>query len=781
MITTKDNFFHIQTADSSYIFSHTDSGLLIHNYYGPKVKFYNYENITGKLDGGFGTSILYEGNVNEHIDNIDLEFSSVGIGDFRESIITLFNPNYGHSSNFKYQGFEILSSNEYAIPHSYGETEVIRIDLYDLVLDVKVELYYKVFEESNVISRYIRLINNSNNDYILTRLFSLQIDFKDSDYVMMTFEGAWAKERHLKEKELESGIYINDSKSGASSNKHNPLVILRKINTDENCGLCYGFNLVYSGNHKTTVEVTPHLKTRVLMGINDHAFNYTISPKSIFVTPEAVISCSNKGVNKLSQNFHSFVNNHIIRGEYKNKQRPILINSWEASYFNFNEKKLLELARSAKNVGIELFVLDDGWFGKRNNDKKSLGDWDVNLKKLPGGLGGFSAKINKMGLDFGLWVEPEMINEDSNLYKEHPEWAVKIKGRKPGISRNQMLLDLTNKEVRDFLTDKLSEVFSSCNLKYVKWDYNRNISDMFGLTLKNQGEFFHRYILGFYEVMSYLTNKFPNILFEGCASGGNRFDLGILCYFPQIWTSDDTDYLERIYIQTGTSYGYPQSSICNHVSDIPNHQTLRNTPLLSRFNISCFGNLGYELDLTNLSNDELSDLKEHIKFYKQHRMLFQYGTFYRSEKSIFSNNSTYLYLINKNQNQGIIGFFQSLVHPALSEDILYVNGLKDDDLYSFYNIKQNINIKKFGGLINIVSPIKIKLNGKIHNIVSKVYKIKSEKEKYYIYGDCIRYSGIRLHQQFMGTGFNNKVRVLGDFGTRMYIVKKYIEKNISKT
>lgn len=776
MITISENFFHLQTKDTSYIFSISDSGLLVHNYYGPKIKTKDYQTVTAKLDGGMGTAILYENHPNEFIDGMDLEFSSIGIGDFRESMISLFHQDTGFYSNFKYQGFEIKEGTyPKPLPSSYDENQVLRVDLCDEILEVKVELYYKIFEKANIISKYIRLINNSSRTYSLRRLFSGQIDFRDTGYFMMTFDGAWAKERQLSEKKITTGIYINDSKTGSSSSKHNPLVILRKENTDEDQGLCYGFNLVYSGNHKTTIEVTPNQKMRVLMGINDHAFDYLINPNDEFITPEQVITTSSQGLNHLSQNFHYFVNHHIVRGLYKNLERPLLINSWEANYFNFDEKKLLGLAKKAKEVGIELFVLDDGWFGKRNNDRSSLGDWEVNLKKLPSGLKGLSEKINEIGLDFGLWVEPEMINEDSNLYREHPDWAVQIKGRQPGVSRNQLVLDLTNKEVREYLIEKLSEVFRSCNLKYVKWDYNRNISDMYGSTLINQGEFFHRYILGFYEIMEELTTRFPEILFEGCASGGNRFDLGILCYFPQIWTSDDTDYLERIAIQTGTSYGYPLSAITNHISAVPNHQTLRITPLTSRFTLSCFGNMGYELNLNDLTNQELREIKKQIQLYKQYRRLFQYGLFYRNNHKI--NHASYFYVIDNNQENAILGYFQELVHPALPEDIIYMDGLKNE-YYRFKNLKWKINLKIFGGLINMVSPVKLKLNGKLHNFICRIYQPKIENEKYIINGRALKYSGVRLSQQFLGTGYNRNVRVLGDFGTRMYILKIMKDENI---
>ena len=773
MITVKDNHFLLLTDRTLYVFHYNSSGLLIHDYYGVKIDVHDFRMFEVKTEGGFGSAILYEGKKQQYVGNLPLEMSSPGIGDYRECLIELFHPDIGYYSNFKYCGYEIDKATVKPLPCSYDENETLRIDLYDDVLKIKIEIYYKVFAQADVITRYVRLVNASRRSISVNRFFSAQIDFPHSDYQMVTFEGDWARERHFVKKELISGIYINDAKSGASSNTKNPLVILKKKDTDENKGSCYGVNLIYSGNHKTVIEVTTHKTMRLLTGINDFAFNFTVNPEEEFITPEAVITYSKDGLNKLSQNFHYFVNNHIIRGLYKNKVRPVLFNSWEASYFKFNEKKILFMAQAAKEVGIELFVLDDGWFGERDNDCKSLGDWDVNTKKLPNNLAGLAKKINALGMDFGLWVEPEMVNENSNLYRSHPDWAITIPGRRPGIGRNQLVLDLTNPEVGEFLISKMTEVFSSCNLKYVKWDYNRNITDMYGKTLINQGEFFHRYITGFYHIVSTLVRRFPNILFEGCASGGNRFDLGMLCFFPQIWTSDNTDYLERIYIQRGTSYGYPLSAITNHVSAVPNHQTLRTTPLSSRFNLACFGNLGYELDLTALSASELKTIKQQIVFYKNNRLLFQYGKFYRSNGFIDKNHCTYFYIINDNQNNAVVGYYQKLLHPAQKEDIIYIDGLREKELYLFYNLPGRINIKIFGSLINYVLPFKIKYNGKIHNLISRLYRPKTEKDKFIAFGNAFKYGGVRLSQQFMGTGFNNKVRVLGDFGSRLYLIKKY--------
>ncbi|HKM30096.1 MAG TPA: alpha-galactosidase [Bacilli bacterium] len=769
MIKAIDNHFVLETKQTSYVITYTKSGLLLHDYYGAKVEFVDFECIRQKLENGRGTAVLFENNKDEFIDDLDLEVSTIGVGDYRENMLTINASIHGYTNCFKYQGYEILAASPIEpLPCSYGETESLKINLYDEVLECQLELYYKVYYEADVITRYARIINLSDKSYNIERFFSNQIDFSENDFVMLTFDGAWSTERHVNKKRLTSGIYINDSKSGVSSNKHNPLVILKKKTTTESSGECYGFNLVYSGNHKTLIEVKTNAKVRLLSGINDFAFNYTLEKE--FITPEAIMTYSPAGLNALSQNMHYFVNNHIVRGVWKNKERPVLVNNWEATYFNFDEKKLLTLAKASKDVGIELFVLDDGWFGNRNDDTSSLGDYNVNLKKLPKGLKSLCDKVNNLDMMFGLWVEPEMVSPDSNLYRSHPEWAIQVPNRKPSIGRNQLVLDLTNPQVREYLIESLTEVFSSCNLSYVKWDFNRPLTDMWGSTLNNQGEFFHKYNLGLYEILAAINQRFPQILFEGCASGGNRFDLGMLCYFPQIWTSDDTDYLERLYIQTGTSYGYPLSTIGAHVSDAPNHQTLRKTPLASRFNISMFGVLGYELNIATLTNQEITEIKKQVDIYKTHRHALQYGKFYRSSKTIFAKNNSYFWVVD--QDKAVVAFFQSLVHPNQPEDIMYIYGLPEQGVYKFKNISQKINLKTFGGLINIVSPIKLKLNGKLHNFVSRVYQLKSAQEEYLITGEMVKKAGVRLKGQFLGTGFNSNVRVLGDFGSCIYILEK---------
>ncbi|MBQ1617781.1 MAG: alpha-galactosidase, partial [Ruminococcus sp.] len=461
---------------------------------------------------------------------------------------------------------------------------------------------------------------------------------------------------------------------------------------------------------------------------------------------------------------------HILRGEWGNKERPVLLNSWEASYFNISEGNLVSLAKAGRDLGIELFVMDDGWFGERSDDTSSLGDWDVNLKKLPGGLSRLSKKVTDLGIGFGLWVEPEMINVNSRLYEAHPDWAMAIKGKLHSEGRHQRILDLSNPEVSDWMIEKMSEVFSSGNITYVKWDMNRIFSDVYSpyLPPKRQGETAHRYMLGLYKVMKALTERFPHILFEGCASGGCRFDLGILCYFPQIWGSDNTDALCRSHIQEGYSYGYPQCCIGAHVSACPNHQTLRSTPLETRFNIAAFGALGYELNAGDMTADDKEHTRLQITLYKVWRDVLQYGDFYRIRTG---ENRHQWIAVSEDKSRAVGMFMQELVQPDLQSHRFVCKGLDPDRTYRFHNISGKVNIKLFGSLINTMTPIHIRQDGILHNLIARFVKMGGEVEDYTAKGSVLMGAGVALRQQFSGNGYNENVRLFPDFASRMYFIE----------
>ncbi|NCC90047.1 MAG: alpha-galactosidase, partial [Spirochaetia bacterium] len=571
------------------------------------------------------------------------------------------------------------------------------------------------------------------------------------------------------ERPLGPGIVINDSKSGASSAEHNPCIFLTKED-----GECIGMNLVYSGNHRELVETSPFGKIRILTGINPSGFCWDLSPQDRFQTPEAVLTYSNKGLNGASANFHHFVNNHIIRGPWKFRERPVLINNWEATYFNFTEDKLLTLAKESAALGMELFVLDDGWFGLRNDDTTSLGDWTVNPKKLSSGLGGLALEIHRLGMMFGLWVEPEMVSIESQLYKKHPEWMIAIPGRRPSVGRNQYLLDLTREDVRTYLFKTLSETWHLADVNYIKWDMNRVFSDLYSANteIRNHGEFLHRYVLGLYDLLGKLTQAFPNVLFESCASGGNRFDLGMLCYMPQTWTSDNTDEHSRLFIQEGTSCGYPLSAMGCHVSASPNHQTLRKTDIESRFNVAAFGVLGYELDITKLNRQQKEAIRAQIAFYKAHRSLLQYGNFTRIKLANSDSNQVVWAVAREDKSELLVLFAQKLNPANPGSDKLKVQLIDHDAIYEVFPRQQKIDIKMFGDLVNRISPVPITEGGLAQDTISKNISLDSEVEHYRVTGEQVAYAGIKLNQQFGGTDYDAMTRVLGDFGSRIYIFKK---------
>lgn len=793
MIRKEKEYFILDTRNTTYCFRVMETGHLEHLYYGRRIS----------LPEGKGAEALVEkqaflpGNLNaydeEHksfsLEDVCLEMSSYGKGDIREPFIEVIHADGSYTSDFLFAEARITKGKDEfdTLPGSYDETgtaEQLCVTLKDQQYGLTLELFYFVYPDCDVITRSARLTNDSGQCIKLLRLLSLQIDFRTSDYIFTTFQGAWAREMRKTSVPVKAGKCVNSSYTGTSSNRANPFVMLGREDTTEDFGECYGFNLIYSGNHYEAAEAGSFGKTRLVTGILPQSFCFGLKPGDKFEAPEAVMTYSNLGYNGMSGQMHRFVREHIVRGEWKNKVRPVLLNSWEAAYFDINEKKLLQLARAGRDVGIELFVMDDGWFGERKDDTGSLGDWDVNSQKLPGGLAGLCRKIKELGLLFGIWVEPEMVNVKSRLYEAHPDWAIQIPGKLHAEGRNQRILDLTRREVQDFIIEKMSEVFASADISYVKWDMNRTFTDYFSAALlpEQQGEVAHRYVLGLYRCMKELTERFPYILFEGCSAGGNRFDLGILCYFPQIWASDDTDALCRAEIQNGYSYGYPMSVLSAHVSSCPNHQTLRTTPLETRFHVACFGIFGYECNLCDMKKEELDMIKEQIALYKKWRGVLQTGNFYRG-RSFGGNGSAGSCLDDSGGNymewtcvsedgKRAVGFLmQKLAVPNSRFHYYKAKGLLPDVLYHFYNRQLKFNVKEFGDLVNRVSPVHVKQDSLVHNVIAKFVKMDGEKEELYAYGDTLMYGGVCLKQAFGGTGYDSEVRHFPDFGSRIYFME----------
>ena len=769
MISVKDQVFRLETRATVYAFR-INEGYLEHLYYGRRLVDVDFTAAALKNTIDLGSTVKTEGS-KFFLERNLLEYSGIGRGDYRHSPIELLMPDGTFVCDFVYESHRLLDG-AYAtdsLPTAYGEAKTLEITLKDKKFeDIKLKLNYTVFEDCDVICRNVELINGGEGALYIRKLMSLMLDFAEADYDMLTLDGDWGKEAHEHRRFLECGILVNESTVGASSNKHNPAFALLEKGTDETRGKAYGFNLIYSGNHYSAVERSTFDTARVVTGINPHCFLWKLSKEESFVTPQAVMTYSHNGLNGMMSNMHAFVNDHVVRGEHKDADRPIVLNNWEATFFNFNRSKILALARSAKKLGIEMFVLDDGWFGKRNSDLAGLGDWVENRKKLPGGIKYIANKVNKMGMKFGLWFEPECVNPDSDLYRAHPDWAISIEGRELTLGRNQLVLDLTRKEVRDYIVESVDRVLSSANIEYVKWDYNRHISDMYSSSLKQQGEFFHRYILGLYEVLEEIFFKrHPKILFESCSSGGNRFDLGMLCYSPQIWTSDNTDPIERLDIQGGIYNFYPQSTVSAHVSMAPHAQTLRDTPIQTRFNVAAFGVLGYELDFGELTNAERRQVKEQIAYYKEHRRTFQYG---KLSKVKLKNSDEISWQITDGEKT-FAGIYQKYKTACAGRDRLNVPGLEADKLYSVESRDQYLRIRRFGGLIKHITPVYLKPDGFILRTADKYFAMKDGKETYTASGAMLE-EGINLAMQYEGSGYDQNLRILGDFGSSLYLIKK---------
>lgn len=774
-ITYDKGVFALDTDRTSYIFRVTKFRHLEHIHYGERVRASDAEALSVKHDIQLGSSVMYDESDDCYcLDNLCLEWSGVGRGDYRQTPIEAKMPDGSFSSDFLYDSHEIVRGclPMHSLPAAYddenaAQTLIIRMRERDRA--VTLELYYTVFPASNVISRRCVIENNCEGDISLRRIMSMSLDMPDRGFLMHSFDGGWIKEAHRHVRPVEYGIYVNSSTTGASSNRHNPGFLLSEKNTGEDFGRAWGFNLVYSGNHCGVAERSNHDLVRIQLGINPHCFDWTVRPGERFEAPEAVMTFSERGFNGLSANFHDFVNNNIVRGIWKNVERPVLINNWEACFFKFDREKLLKLARRAKSIGVELFGLDDGWFGARDSDTAGLGDYDVNLKKLPGGLGKFAGSIEKLGMKFGLWFEPESVNVDSGLYRAHPDWAIKPPSGKPCFGRNQLLLDLTRQEVRDYIVENVGRTLDSARISYVKWDMNRHMSDAYSPLLSNQGEFSHRYIMGLYEVLGRIFTPRPHILLESCSSGGNRFDLGMLCYSPQIWASDDTDPIERLDIQGGLSYLYPQSTMGAHVSAAPHQQTLRDTPMSTRFNVAAFGVLGYELELKYMTMAELKELRGQIAFYKKHRKTLQYGRFYRFDEH--KANKLHWQVSSKDGKEHVVGCFQKLCTASEGYDMLSVHGLEPSARYHLVCKRQSLFVKRLGGLVKHVMPLELDPDGFVLRTANKFFTMPDGAEDFVASGAALM-SGVGLNNQFLGTGYNERLHMLGDFGSALYTIKK---------
>ena len=770
MIDVHKKVFKLDTKNTSYIFTLSPQGHPIHIHYGSRLPSADVEALRLKNNITLGSTVDYAPGY--CLDSELLEYSGIGKGDYRHSPIECMLPDGSFTTDFVYEGHRVTQGayeNDCGLPFAMGGGETLTVWFRDTKFkSLRLFLNYTVFPECDVIARNAELHNGENGEVAIRKFMSAMVDLPESDYTLLTLNGSWAKEAHIQDSPVSYGIHVNDSAVGASSNRHNPAFLLKKTGADELQGRVMGFNLLYSGNHYSAVEKTNQDTLRAMLGINPHCFLWKLGYGEKFVTPQAVMTFSEHGINGMAANFHDFVNSHIIPEKFRYVQRPVVLNNWEATFFDFNRRKILGMAKKAAELGVEMFVLDDGWFGKRKNDRAGLGDWVVNEKKLPSGLGALAKSINAMGLRFGLWFEPECVNPDSDLYRKHPDWAIQIPGREPSLGRNQLTLDLTRAEVRDYIVDSVDKVLRSANIEYVKWDYNRHISDAFGSTLQNQGEFFHRYILGLYDVLRRIfKEKYPHILLESCSSGGNRFDLGMLCFSPQVWTSDDTDAMERLDIQRGMYCFYPPSSISCHVSMCPNAQTLRNVPLSTRFNVAAFGVMGYELDFGELTPEERRQIKAQIEFYKTYRHTFQFGRFSRYFPKPGQRESWQMA-----GNEEILAAIYNLSYHAIpTRDTLRILEAKPGKVYRMKSVPQKLRINRFGGLIKHVVPIHLRADGPVLRFADRHFAMTDGPEDYTCSGETLR-SGVNLAMQYSGTGYSKELRITGDFGSSLYVVRE---------
>jgi alpha-galactosidase len=709
--------FHLTNGKISYIFHVMQNGQLGHLYYGKALRnradfshLQTYHVPTG------ASCHPYADNPAFNLDTLRQEYPVYGNSDFREPAIRVNKDNNSHIPNFTYDSFRILEGKPEleGLPATYTEdvrdASTLQITLIDEYLQAELILNYTIFQHLLVITRSALLKNNSSDQLEIERLMSASIDFSDKDFMFVHLAGSWSRERHVKERKLETGIQSISSLRGASSHQHNPFLALKRPNTTEYTGEVYGFNFVYSSNFLIQVEVDQYDAARLSVGIHPFHFNWGLKPGAAFQTPEVVMVYSDKGLNGMSQAFHNLYREHLIPSQWKKAERPILINNWEATYFDFNEEKLVNIAKAASSLGIELFVLDDGWFGNRNDDTSSLGDWHINLNKLPNGLKSLSEKISSFGMKFGLWFEPEMISPNSELYREHPDWAVGMPNQPYTLGRNQLVLDFSRPEIVDYIYGKIAEIIKMTGLSYIKWDMNRNITEAFSQKLapNQQGEFFHRYILGVYHLYERLTGEFPDVLFESCAGGGGRFDPGMFYYAPQAWTSDNTDAVERLKIQYGTSFSYPIYSMGSHVSAVPNHQTLRRTPLSTRANTAYFGTFGYELDPISLTEEEKEEIKKQAAFYKEHRGLIRDGQFYRL-LSPFTGNETAWMVVSSDQTEALVGWYKVLATPnSTKQQTIKLEGL---DSTKEYKVIGRNRVYYGDELMQVGLPLPIEFNG----------------------------------------------------------------------
>lgn len=684
----KSNSFKLDAKDTSYIIAIVDEEQFLgHVYFGQKLPDDDVNYLMGLEESPFVPS-KNNRNRMSFLDSFPTEYSTSGLGDFRESCLKVMTKSGITACGINYVTHKIHSGKPklQGLPATFGEEKecsTLEITCLDKHLNLEVIIIYTVFENLDVITRSVQVKNCSNEAIQLTKVLSACVDFDRTDMDMITLHGSWARERHINRRSITLGKQAVSSARGESSHQMNPFLAVMDKTSTEDAGEVYGFNFVYSGNFIAQAEGTQFDTTRVVMGINPEDFAWNLEPDEEFTAPEVVMVYSNEGIGKMSRTFHDLYRNHLIRGQYKDKKRPILINNWEATYFDFDTEKLISIAKEASKLGIEMLVMDDGWFGNRSSDNMALGDWIVNEEKIKGGLKYLVDEVNKLGMKFGIWFEPEMVSPDSDLYRAHPDWALHIEGRTGTLSRNQYVLDFSRREVRDYIYDSLRKILNSANIEYVKWDMNRQLSDVGNAILPphRQREIWHRYVLGVYELIERLTTEFPQVLLENCSGGGARYDAGMLYYSPQIWTSDNTDAVERLKIQHGTSLVYPVSAMGAHVSDVANHTVGRVTPFETRGFVALSGTFGYELDVTKIPQEDRAMIPEQVTLYHKYNDLIRTGDLYRIGNLFENPEFDCISYVSKDKSEVLVTYVQVLNRPNYHSRRIRLKGLQKDAYY----------------------------------------------------------------------------------------------------
>ena len=684
----KDRTFTLQTKETTYQMQVDQYGFLLHLYYGKKAEGC-MDYLLTYYDRGFSGNPYDAGTDRTYsMDSLPQELSCYGNGDFRSASLMLENGDGSMSCDMRYKNYTIRDG-KYSLPGlpavyaDNDEAQTLEIVLEDPATGVEAMLLYGVLPELDIITRSVYIRNQSSEKIYVNKVMSAELDFLYGDYDLLTFYGRHAMERNLQRVPVAHGSQMIGSVRGTSSHQYNPMMILAEKDTTEDHGGCYAMSFVYSGNFQGEVLKDQYNQTRMLLGVQEECFRYPLEAGETFYAPEVILSYTDQGMNRLSQNLHSCIRHHICRGKYKTEVRPVLVNSWEAAYFDFTGETLYNLAKEARSLGIDMLVLDDGWFGKRDDDNSGLGDWYVNEAKLGETLGGLVKRVNDLGVKFGIWIEPEMISEDSDLYRAHPDWALVIPGRQPIRSRSQLVLDMSREDVTDYLTERICDIVEKADIQYIKWDMNRSLMAAYSAKLPRdrQGELRHRYVLGLYKVLEAVTQRFPELLLEGCSGGGGRFDAGMLYYCPQIWCSDNTDAIERLRIQYGTSFGYPMSSVSAHVSVCPNHQNHRVTPFKTRGICAMQGTFGYELDLSKMTDEEKKMAREQIAFFKEHGKLFQFGDYYRLTSPFENRDYTVWEYAAQDGSEACMSVVYTDMYANAASEIVKWKGLDPKKVY----------------------------------------------------------------------------------------------------